>query len=348
MTLDDLKNGRWEVLSSPVLGPSTSGWDSHSSMTPVVFSNSEMGIESSGDYGMLYVGVGHRSSAWGVGYASSDDLFSWQKNPGNPVLLQDKAASFQIDAPCLLRTETGLNLICEEKRIEDSLAASMRNLLSPSTKLALRALRRAIGLEKPTVVNHAAGRYFVSFESRDVSRWSGSTKKVVFESGPHGAFDCAGVFSPQVYKFGGLFYLFYGGTDGRKAYTGLAVGKKPGGRWARLASMPILSPGESGDWDEVNSLIVSVIRLDDCYCAFYEGEDSRRMYSIGMAWSKDLVNWVKWEKNPVISPGSASYCEHMVCGPRAFSDGKSLYIFFNGHGKDMRGSCGLAIFRGDG
>ena len=345
MKLDELKKGKWDVLPLPVLAPSPSGWDSHSSMTPVVFRNSDMGIKVRSKFGMLYVGAGKRASSWGVGYASSDDLFAWKKNPNNPVLLQEGAGVFQLDAPCLVKSETGLSLICEEKNVEKSIRTSARKLLSPVTKQALRSLRRALGLERPTVVNHAAGRYFVSFASDNILNWSALTKKVVFEKGNPGCFDGAGVFSPQVYRFDNTQFLFYGGTDGIKAYTGLAVSEWPGSKWTRASIKPVLSPGMRGDWDEVNSLIVSVIKLEDCYCAFYEGEDSRRRYSIGMAWSHDLLNWTKWEKNPVISPGTAPYCGHMVCGPRTFLEGEGLYLFFNWHGKDMRGSCGMAIFR---
>lgn len=345
MTLDELKNGRWEVLASPVLKPSPTGWDSHSSMTPVVFSNSEMGVEEPSRYGMLFVGAGLRSSCWGVGYASSDDLFTWNKNQGNPVLLQQRGALFQLDAPCLIRTSEGLSLFCEEKKVEDSPLTSLRNILSPGAKLTLRRARRALGFEKPTVVNHASSRYFVRFYSKDIFSWNESTKTKVFEKGEEGAFDCAGVFSPQIYRFSDRYFLFYGGTDGQKAYTGLASSERIDSRWSRVSTKPVLSPGNRGDWDEFNSLIVSVITLDDCYCAFYEGEDSNRRYAIGMAWSHDLMNWVKWGSNPVISPGRAPYCEHMVCGPRAVFDGRDLYLYFNGHGKDMRGYCGMAVFR---
>jgi len=314
-------------------------------MTPVVFRNGEMGVDNPSSYGMLFIGAGLRSSAWGVGYASSDDLVTWTKNSLNPVILQDSEGQFQLDAPCLVKTGEGLSLICEEKRVAKSPLTSLRKLLSPGARLALRRVRRTVGLEKPTVVNHASGRYFVGFSSNDILQWSEATKKIVFEKGAQGAFDCAGVFSPQIYRFNGRYFLFYGGTDGKKACTGLATSDRPDTGWARVSSKPVLSPGAKGDWDEVNSLIVSVVELDGCYCAFYEGEDSKRRYSIGMAWSKDLLNWVNWEKNPVIAPGEASYCEHMVCGPRAFRDGGDLYIFFNGHGRDMRGHCGLAVFR---
>lgn len=345
MKLEELKNGRWEILPGPVLKPSAAGWDNHSSMTPVVFRNSDFGLRHGPSYGMLYIGSARGSSAWGVGFASSGDLFNWTRYHGNPVLMQTDGAGLQLDAPCLVRLPAGYTLICEEKRVSRGPLTTLRELLGPGTKRALRALRRAAGLERPTVVNHALGRYFVSFSSKDIFNWDKASKKVVFERGDEGAFDCRGVFSPQVYRFGRDFHLFYGGTDGFKAYTGLASSSSLGSRWERASTRPVLSPGARGDWDEVNALIVSVIRLEDCYCAFYEGEDSRRRYSIGMAWSQDLLNWKKWDGNPVIKPGGSPYCEKMVCGPRVFEEGGELFLFFNAHGVDMRGACGMAVFR---
>lgn len=316
-------------------------------MTPVVFRNADIGHGATSKYGMLYIGSGQRSNAWGVGYASSHDLFNWTRHHANPVLMQTEGAGLQLDAPCLVRTHGGYTLICEEKKVSGGMGTSLREHLSPGMKQALRRVRRFLGLERPTVVNHATGRYFVSFTSRDILNWDKTSKKVIFKKGDEEAFDGKGVFSPQIYRFGKDYYLFYGGTDGMKAYTGLAVSDCLGSLWKRASVMPVLSPGGRGEWDEVNALIVSVIRLEDCYCAFYEGEDSQRRYSIGMAWSNDLLDWVKWEGNPVISPGRARYCEHMVCGPRVFSEGNELFLFFNGHGRDMRGACGMAVFRRD-
>lgn len=333
------------MLPGPILSPSSAGWDSHSSMTPVVFRTADAGLELTSKYGMLYIGCGRGSNAWGVGFAASSDLVNWTRHKENPVLMQNDGAGLQLDAPCLVRTDGGYTLICEEKKVEGGAGTALRKLLSPGTKQILRSVRRACGLERPTVVNHASGRYFVSFTSRDIFNWDKENKKIVFQNGKEGSFDGKGVFSPQVYKFGNEYHLFYGGTDGLKAYTGLAVSRDLGSRWSRASVKPVLSPGARGEWDEVNALIVSVIKLDDCYCAFYEGEDSQRRYSIGMAWSDDLLNWVKWEKNPVIAPGKARYCEHMVCGPRVFAEEGELFLFFNAHGRDMRGTCGMAVFR---
>lgn len=348
MRLEELKSGAWEVLPRPVLEPSSVGWDSHSSMTPVVFENAGMGLEQGQKYGMFYIGIGNGASAWGVGYASSDDMLNWRRHGKNPMLLQEEGSGFQLDAPCLVRSGTGYFLICEEKRVNGGFGDSVRRRLGPGMKTVLRAARRSMGFEKPTVVNHASGRYFVSFSSTDALNWKRTSKRTIFKSGAQEAFDGRGVFSPQIYRFDGEYYLFYGGTDGMRAYTGLAKSPDMVSGWKRASIKPVLSPGKRGEFDEVNALIVSVMKMDDCYCAFYEGEDAKRRYSIGIAWSHDLFNWVKWGKNPIIMPGKYKYCEHMVCGPRVVSGKDGLFLFFNAHGKDMRGACGLAVFRRNG
>lgn len=345
MKLEELTAGSWEVMPYPVLQPSITGWDSHSSMTPVVFRNDELGVVSGSKYGMLYIGIGNSSNAWGIGYAASDDLKNWVRHKTNPVLLQKEGTGFQLDAPCLVRADQGYMLICEEKRVSGAAGMSLRRNMPAGAKRVLRLLRRAVGLERPTVVNHAVGKYFAGFYAEDIFSWEPAAKRIVFTNGRDGTFDAAGVFSPQIYKMNGEYYLFYGGTDGHKAYTGLAKSSKLASGWKRTSITPILSPGNNGDWDAVNSLIVSVLKLDDGYCAFYEGEDSRRRYSIGMAWSKDLMNWVKWEGNPIIPPGKYRYCEHMVCGPRVFETEEGLFLFFNAHDRDMHGVCGLSRFR---
>lgn len=348
MKLEELKIGRWEIAPSPVLAPSTAGWDDHSSMTPVVFRNDEMGQKHGPQYGMFYIGIGKSTSAWGIGYAVSDDLVNWTRHKSNPLLIQSEGSGFELDAPCLVRSGEGFSLICEERAVTGGRALSVRRRLSPGMKRILRRARRALGFERPTVVNHATAKYFVRFGSSDILNWDSTEKKIIFSKGPDGAFDCRGVFSPQVYRFNGEYHLFYGGTDGFKAYTGLAKSRDIDTGWNRAATGPILSPGDGGEWDEVNSLIVSVLKLDDCYCAFYEGEDSRRRYAIGMAWSKDLLKWEKCAGNPIIPPGRHRYCEHMVCGPRVVQADDGLYLFFNAHDRDMRGSCGLSIFRRNG
>lgn len=348
MRLQEILDGRWTTHGEPVLSPSPDTWDDFASMTPVVFSNRELGFPSAKKFGMLFVGVGLGRSSWGIGYADSDDLTGWEKHLKNPLILQeDERAGYQLDAPCILRTGQKFHLICEEKRVVKSLSSSIRNSLSPRAKTLLRAIRRRLAGQVPTVVNHAKDRYFVSFESDDPLSWSEARKSVIFEKNASlaSAFDSAGVFSPQVYSFNGLYHMFYGGTDGERASTGLAVAERLNRSWKRAAASPILSPGARGEWDEANALIVSVVRLEDSYLAFYEGEDRSKVYRIGLAYSADLRRWTKWKKNPVMEPGCPdSFSGQMVCGPRAFMHDGGLHLFFNAHSTDMTGYCGMAAF----
>jgi len=352
MKLDEILKGKWEVQTGPVLSPSRKGWDSFASMTPVVFLNESYRFPSSLKFGMLFIGAGSGSSSWGVGYAESPDLRTWRKHGGNPLLIQrDGRFGYLLDAPCLFMDghygagRACYRLFCEEKVVENGLATALRRILNPKVKTLLRNVKRMID-KTPTVVNHARGRHFVQFSSEDPLVWDSARKKSVFRGG-NAAFESEGVFSPQIYKFGGRHCLFYGGTDGKRAFTGLAFSDTLDGIW-KPVSAPVLSPGGKGQWDEMNALIVSVIELQEGgWCAFYEGEDRLKRYRIGIAYSMDLMEWTKWEGNPVIDVGdSGSYMEQMVCGPRAFVHEGRLYLFFNAHSKEMSASSGLAILSG--
>ncbi len=347
MKLGEILKGKWEVRTGPVLSPSRNGWDDFASMTPVVFLNESYRFPSSLKFGMLFDGAGSACSSWGVGYAESTDLRAWRKHGANPLLIQrDGRFAYLLDAPCLFMDGAGsYRLFCEEKVVENGLATALRRILSPKVKTLLRNVKRMID-KTPTVVNHARGRHFVRFSSEDPLVWDSARKESVFRGG-NVSFDGEGVFSPQIYKCGDRHCLFYGGTDGKRAFTGLAFSDTLDGIW-KPVSAPVHSPGGCGQWDEMNALIVSVIELEEGgWCAFYEGEDRLKRYRIGIAYSVDLMEWTKWEGNPVIDVGGAgSYRELMVCGPRAFVHEGRLYLFFNAHSKDMSASSGLAILKG--
>ncbi|GBD97943.1 MAG TPA: hypothetical protein ENG83_12035 [Nitrospirae bacterium] len=351
MKLEEILNGKWKTLEEPVLLPSLEdNWENFASMSPEVFSNKEYNFPSALKFGMFYIGVSLKGANWGIGYAESDNLINWKKHEGNPLILpHDKEFNCQLDAPSLLMGDDGkYHLICEEKKIPNNFQTKLRNSLNPNFKTLLRRLRNLMHLNNPTVVNHAMGRYFVQFTSADPFSWDIASKRIIFRHDSGGTFDSKGILSPQIYQFKNQYYLFYGGTDGHKAFTGLATADSIDGVWRKVLPDPILSPGEKGDWDEMHALITNIIKTTDAYCAFYEGEDCHKKYRIGIAYSYDLEKWTKWEGNPIIDVGEAgSFNELMVCGPRAFFDGEQLNLFFNTHDKNMSGCCGLAVFHGD-
>jgi predicted GH43/DUF377 family glycosyl hydrolase len=234
------------------------------------------------------------------------------------------------------------HLFCEEKKITQDFKFKIKSLISPGLRRILRELK-STEMKSPTAVKHAEERYFVQFTSDDIINWDVNSKRIVFKkSDDVNSFDSKGVFSPQVYYIDGTYYLFYGGSDGKKTRTGLATSNDLM-KWERANFNPILEPGGKGDWDENNALIVGVLRVDDGYCAFYEGEDRYNKYRIGIAYSLDLKKWEKFLGNPIIDVGSkGSFNESMVCSPHIFMDDGRLFLYFSAHDRNMRGHCGIA------
>lgn len=343
MKIRDIMNGKWFCLKDPILKPGAGkAWDNLSVITPGIFAE---GVESK--YGMFYVGLSSDSDNWGIGYAESEDLFVWKKHDSNPLIhYEDEKYCYSFDSPCMIRKNGRYHLFCEEKKFKKDLKKKMKYLLSVSVRNYLKRFRRLLK-DKGTgalSVKHAEERYFVSLVSTKLLDWDMESKKVVFEKGGPGRFDDTGLFSPQVHEFDGKYYMFYGGSNGNVTSTGLAVSDDLL-NWQRTDFSPVLKPGGRGEWDENNALIVSVLKTEDGYCGFYEGEDGENTYRIGLAYSYDLKSWEKFEGNPIIQTGEkGSFSEKRVCSPHVFSDKGKVFLFYTGDDRNMRSCCGMAKF----
>ncbi|MBI5810287.1 MAG: hypothetical protein HZB21_03750 [Deltaproteobacteria bacterium] len=207
------------------------------------------------------------------------------------------------------------------KKIKYALPAAFR--------LWLARIRRFVkgGGGKALSVQHADGRRFVSFSSDKLLNWEMDSRRLVLEKGGPAGFDGSGLFC---------------GSDGDVTSTGFAVSDDLL-EWKRDALSPVLRPGAKGQWDEYNALIVSILKAEDGYCGFYEGEDVENTYRIGLAYSCDLKRWEKFEGNPIIETGGrGTFNEKMVCSPHIFSDKERVFLFYTGHDRSMRGCCGAA------
>lgn len=80
-------------------------------------------------------------------------------------------------------------------------------------------------------------------------------------------------------------------------------------KWKEL---PIaLRPGKKGSWDDIGLWTGSVIKKGKKYYMFYTGRNSKRnvmwIQKIGLAISDDLINWEKFENNPILEAGKKYY-----------------------------------------
>lgn len=346
MRLERLLGGRWVKRGEPVLGLGDPGsWDDQMVDCPCVVSAGQ------GRYLLYYTGHGTRTHSWAIGCAESTDLFNWTKHELNPVLNSGPPGAWdqRVDGAAVFRHDSRYYLFYEATRSFSLGRSRAAHLLPYGLRKRLGSARRWMRSlkEVPTsqAVEHAAGRCIGLAASKDGLDWAKAPENPVLTPAGGGTWDSCGVFSPHVQHIDGTFHMFYGGSDGGKIRNGLAVSDDLKA-WRRRTE-PILEPGPNGSWDDSSALIVSVVRLEDAYCAFYEGQDSQNRYAIGIAYSDGLVDWKKFEKNPIITSGDkGGLDERVVNSPHGFMEGDGVFVFYGAMDSEMRGRSMVASLTG--
>lgn len=162
-----------------------------------------------------------------------------------------------------------------------------------------------------------------------------------------GNWEARWVYHPRVIQKEGKLFLFYSGKSGvnmlgnfmfqMRQDIGLAISNNLK-KWYRFEKNPILSPGAKDDeWDNDLVCHADILHNKGTYYMFYDGsEKGIWKESIGIAVSKDLINWKKIANNPVFKSGSFWWDKKHVsrCCVIKGKD-KYFYMFFAGHD----GSC---------
>jgi len=345
MKLETILKGQWIKDPQPVLDIGQKGeWDDLMVDCPCVFSH------QSGEYSLFYTGHNSRNHGWGIGCAKSKDLSHWIKEGGNPILQLKKADGWgsQIDGASVLCAEGKFYLFFEAmadrpvfatRRLVDILPCFLRRW-GGSCK---RSIERLVGDVPSQAVRHASGRAIGFMVSDDMKCWSSAGANPVFRISEAGDWDSAGVFSPCVLSIEGRYYLYYGGSDGRMIRTGLAESRDLYS-WKRHQD-PVLVTGHDGSWDDSSVIIVSILKLEDAYAAFYEGQDRHNQHAVGLAFSSDGIRWKKYERNPILTKGAPGMPdERLVNSPHGFQEGDHVFCFYGASNHQMEGRCMRARF----
>lgn len=97
---------------------------------------------------------------------------------------------------------------------------------------------------------------------------------------------------------------------------------------------PVLQTKE-GEWDEYQVWAPHVIYHDGEYWMFYTGVNYNVTQAIGLAKSKDLYHWERYEKNPVIIPGKWAMWSRETWSdgrdPCILKDGDMFYAYYCAH-----------------
>lgn len=354
MKIQDVLRAKIKVFPEPILSPGEGrAWDNKGAMTPSPWQN------DFGEFFMHYIGQSYQSDHWKLGLARSVDLLDWQKSEINPlvdfgILNLDHT---YIDCPSLIKYGNRVCIFYEGKKntlIRKNLAKSIikQNVvccLPVSMRRNLIRMKRDFFDRKgiSLALQHAQDRSIYMATLNDCLDFSKLSPQEVFLAGNAGTWDSKGVFSPRAFCFKNQYFLLYGGSDGERVRSGFAVSQDML-HWQRRSHSPFLDVGEHGQWDENHALVVDILELEDGYCGFYEGEDTKNRFRIGIATSKDLIHWEKFKGNPILDIGpKGSFKERMVCGPRVLVKDGKIYLFHAAHNAWMTGFCGLAVLEND-
>jgi predicted GH43/DUF377 family glycosyl hydrolase len=149
----------------------------------------------------------------------------------------------------------------------------------------------------------------------------------VLEPGPRGSWDERGVADPYVIRKGAYFYLFYLGQD-RARRQRLGVARSTDGiRFEKLRTNPILEIGEDGNFDEQGLGEPAVWQSMGWYWMLYTGRDRDERRRMGLAQSRDGV---QWRKLPNVFAGNDAWNNEVVCDPEVDLGASAVNFWFGG------------------
>ncbi len=196
------------------------------------------------------------------------------------------------------------------------------------------------------------GKGYNSFvaESADLVTWT--RPRLAMGYGPAGEFDHGGrvigaflyesydIKAPRLLKKrDGKFWTLYGcyprqgGYELRPGYEGVAV-SDDGLTWRRAKDKPTLAvqDGDCAAWEKdciyQPWLVEHKGRFFDFYNAAHGGIEQT-----GLAFSTNLLDWMRYPANPVIANRPGGYDEKFASDPKVFRDGDHWTMFYFGVGK---------------
>ena len=197
------------------------------------------------------------------------------------------------------------------------------------------------------------GQGYNSFvaESTDLVHWNNPRLAMGF--GPPNEFDFGGcvigaflyesynIKTPRLLKkHDGKYWTLYGcyprqgGYELRPGYEGVAC-SDDGLTWRRAKNTPILAihDPDCGTWEKDCIYQPWLVEYRGRYFNFYNAANGS-IEQIGLAFSTDLLNWMRYPANPVIRNRKDGYDAKFASDPKVFRDGDhwTMFYFGVGHG----------------
>lgn len=137
---------------------------------------------------------------------------------------------------------------------------------------------------------------------------------------------------------GEIFYWYVSGEP-----PGIALARSKDGLTFEKHQGPVMPPGPRGSFDERGAADPYVIRRGDFLYLFYLGQDRANRQMLGVARSRDGVEWEKLRSNPVLELGpSGSFDENGLGEPAVWTSGGFYWMLYTGRDHAEHRRLGLA------
>lgn len=176
--------------------------------------------------------------------------------------------------------------------------------------------------------------------SHDLRNWERGQYNPILREGARGNWDRAIQVGCVVRAPDNRYALFYDGFDGKRwGGVGVAFADSPLGPFKKYSQNPVLTNGGTDDFDRDHIHLHTCLQLANgsyalLYTGFRTADDpakERAGDQGGLAFSKDLLHWNKYEGNPVLTfaPMGTFYDAHLR--PKGITKIRDwYYLFFEG------------------
>ncbi len=134
------------------------------------------------------------------------------------------------------------------------------------------------------------------------------------------------------------FYTLSGGTFTGPGEIGRATAPAPTGPWT-IDPDPVLSPGPSGAWDDIQVSAPDVLKTDNGYMMYYDALGKTNTSMIGMATSSDGIHWIKYddpdtndpaftESDPVLEVSDSGWDSKRVMDPNVIRKSNGFEMIY--------------------
>lgn len=291
-----------KFAGNPILGPTPGSWDSDYTLSPRVLFDGTV-------YRMWY--NGGRSGTTAIGFATSNDGFSWTKQ--GPILGEGKQGTW------------------------DSAVVQLGGVFWNST-LFIMWYR---GSNSTTNNSGAIGLA----TSQDGASWTKYSGNPVLNPTLFGA-DQKYMASPYAFKYAQTYSMWYtGGTTSSSPTTSiLQASSYDGINWMKAPS-PALTPStDANAWDSGSLYSPSVIYDGTNFELWYSALDKTfTTPRIGFATSPDQMTWTRSSSNPVLTQGPAgSWDSAGVEQPSVILNSNGYMVYYDGIGQYSSAQIGVA------